>query len=124
MTDWIADILASPQFTALVLTAFASGVTGIVAWAARLIRRYVLRHLDERELALLRQIAVISVDYVEQVYQGADGPTKLAEATRVANAMIASYGLKVSAEQLLAIIEAAVYAEIARAELPTPPLGD
>lgn len=124
MLEWITTVLGSPEFTALLLAAFASGVTAIVAWTARFVRRYILRHLDERELALLRQIAVISVDYVEQVYQGADGPTKLAEATRVANAMIASYGLKVSAEQLLAIIEAAVYAEIARAELPTPPLGD
>ena len=122
--EWIASVLASPEFTALVLAAFASGITAVVAWTARFVRRYILRHLDERELALLRQIAVISVDYVEQVYQGADGPTKLAEAKRVANTMIASYGLKVSAEQLLAIIEAAVFAEVARTELPTLPLVD
>lgn len=109
--DIIATILASDAFAALVLTTVATVATAIVGWIGYTIRRHVLRRLDSDELALVRQIATVAVTYAEQKYRTSDGPARLAAAMSAANTMLAAYGVRVSAEQLLAVIEAAVYAE-------------
>ncbi|MCU0250208.1 MAG: phage holin family protein [Vicinamibacterales bacterium] len=116
--DWLIELAGSPEFTAFLLTTFAGIVTAVVGWVGVQFRKRILRELSASDLALLRSIAVVAVQYVEQKFKEAEGPTKLAEAIRAANTMISSYGLNVTVEQLTAIVEAAVYAEIAKTELP------
>lgn len=119
---WLQSILGSPEFTALLLTTFAGAITAIIGWVAVQFRKRILHDLSETDLALLRQIATVAVLYAEQKFKEADGPAKLAEAVKVANTMIASYGLIVTVEQLYAIVEAAVYAETVH-ELSGEPIG-
>ena len=111
LPTWLVSILSSPEFTALILTACATVTTAFVGWATIQFRKRVLHDLSATDLALLRQVATVAVQYAEQKFKEMDGPTKLAEAVKVANVMIASYGLDVTVEQLYAVIEAAVYAE-------------
>ena len=111
LPTWLVSILSSPEFTALILTACATVTTAFVGWATIQFRKRVLHELSATDLALLRQVATVAVQYAEQKFKEMDGPTKLAEAVNVANVMIASYGLDVTVEQLYAVIEAAVYAE-------------
>jgi hydroxypyruvate isomerase len=109
--DFLQSLLSSPEFTTLLLTTFATVVTAIVGAVAIQFRKRILHELSATDLAMLRQIATLAVQYVEQKFKEAEGQTKLAEAIRVANTMIASYGINVTVEQLAAIVEAAVYAE-------------
>lgn len=118
LPSWVISILSSDAFTTLVLTTFAGIVTAIVGWVAIQFRTRILHDLSATDLALLRSIAALAVQYAEQKFADADGPAKLAEAVKAADALIASYGLKVTAEQLIKIIEAAVYAETLHADLP------
>jgi hypothetical protein len=120
MQEFILSILGSPEFTALILTAFATAVTSIAGYLALQFRKRILNELSVADLALLRSIAVIAVQYAEQKFKDADGPAKLDAAVEVANTMIAGYGLKVKVQQLVSIIEAAVYAETVHAAVPEP----
>ena len=115
---WVASIIGSDAFTQLILQAaviIATGVAGVVAYQ---FRKRILHELSATDLALLRSVAVVAVQYAEQKFKDADGPTKLAEAVKAANTIIAGYGLKVTVEQLIAVIEAAVFSEIAKTPLP------
>ncbi len=118
MDDIIRQILASQEFTTLLLTAFAGVVTGVVGWVAIQFRKRILHDLSATDYALLRDIAADAVLYAEQKFKDADGPAKLAEAMKAADTMIASYGINVTVEQLEKIIEAAVYAEVIKTPLP------
>jgi len=119
---WIMSVLGSTEFTALLLTVFAGVTTAVVGWVAVQFRKNILHQLSATDLTLLRSIAMVAVQYVEQKFKDLDGPAKLQVAIEAADKMIASYGLKVTIEQLTSIIEAAVYAEIAKAELPALPV--
>jgi hypothetical protein len=121
LPTWLQSIIGSPEFTALLLTTFAGVVTGVVSWVAVQFRKNILHSLSATDYALLRDIAADAVKYAEQAFKNADGPTKLAAAIDAANAMIASYGLTVTVEQLAKIIEAAVFAEIAKQGTEPPP---
>lgn len=116
--DWLISVLSSDAFTSILLTAFAGVVTAIVSWIAVVIRQRILHDLSATDLALLRSIAGIAVQWVEQTLADADNAAKLAAAVKAADAMLAGYGLRVTIEQLTAIVEAAVYAETAHATLP------
>ncbi|MBA3875560.1 MAG: hypothetical protein C0498_01265 [Anaerolinea sp.] len=118
LIGWARDTLGSPEFTALIIATFTTAVTALVGWVGLVVRRNILRQLDERELALLRQIASIAVTYVEQTYRDLDGPARLAKAQEAADALLASYGLRVTSEQLRAVIEAAVYTETTKGLVP------
>ena len=115
---WLYNFLGSPEFTTLLLTTFAGIVTAVVGWVAIEFRKRILHDLSTTDLALLRSIAALAVQYAEQKFKDNDGPEKLAAAMAAANSMIASYGLNVTVEQLAKIIEAAVYAETLHATLP------
>jgi hypothetical protein len=119
--DVIRSILGSPEFTTALLTALGIVITALVGWVGTMVRRYIVHALSDRDLALLRQIAAIAVQYADQTFKDADGPAKLTEAMKVADAMIASYGLTVTSEQLRAIVEAAVYLELAHTDVLTEP---
>lgn len=114
LIEFVGGFVGSPEFTAWLLTAFAGVVTAVVGWVGVQIRQRILRQLSAAELALLREIAAVTVRYVEQKYRELESSAKLAEALRVADAYLVAYGLQVSSEQLLAIIEAAVYDEFNR----------
>jgi len=118
---WLVSIISSDAFTQLVLTTFAGIVTAAVGVIAYQFRTRILHDLSATDYALLREIAADSVIYAEQKFKDADGPAKLAEAMKAADAMIASYGIRVTVEQLEKIIEAAVYAETIHASLPGDP---
>lgn len=120
ITDWLTGVLGSPEFSTLLLTTFASAVFAFVGWLGYLVRRNILRNLSATDFALLRSIATIAVQYTEQKFTDLDGPAKLTAALQVADTYIAAYGLKVTAAQLLNIIEAAVYAETIKMTLPEP----
>jgi hypothetical protein len=117
--DWLISVLSSEAFTSILLTAFAGVVTAIVSWIAVVIRQRILHDLSATDLALLRSIAGIAVQWAEQTLADADNAAKLAAAIKAANTMLAGYGLRVTIEQLTAIVEAAVYAETAHATMPT-----
>ena len=124
MDTFIQNLLGSNEFTSLLLTTFAGVVTGVVSWVAVQFRKNVKHNLSATSYALLQQIAADAVRYVEQTYKEADGPVKLAAATQAADSIISSYGLKVTVEQLNAIIEAAVYGQINQDKVPVPPPGN
>lgn len=107
-------VLASDAFATLILTAFAGVVSAAAGAIAYYVRKNILKNLDAAELAQLREIAALAVQYAEQKFKDAAGPEKLQAALRAADAMIASYGIKVSTNQLVKIIEAAVYVETTR----------
>ena len=116
--DWLVSVLSSDAFTTLLLTTFAGVVTAIVSWIAVQVRTRILHDLSVTDLALIRSIATIAVQFVEQTMATEAGSAKLAAAIHAADTMLAGYGLKVTIEQLTAIVEAAVFAEIAHASLP------
>lgn len=49
-----------------------------------------------------------AVRFVEQVYQDLHGPDKLREAMKKASELLAGYGIEISDNELIAMIEAAV----------------
>lgn len=126
MIDILRGILASPEFTALLLTTFAVIVTAIVGLVALPVRTFIARNISAKDLALLTDIAVVAVRYVDQKFHDLNGESKLAQAVLKANDLIAKYGLKVTINDLLTVIEAAVNTETYSpySDLVDPPLID
>jgi len=118
MPDLIATIIGSPEFAAFILAAFATTVGAVVTWLGVQFRKRILRSLSAADLALLRSIAVIAVQYAEQRFKDAGGPVKLEEAMNVADTMLVGYGIRVNTSQLRAIVEAAVFTETLKLALP------
>ena len=118
LTTFFQNILGSYEFTALLVTAFTAVATVVIGVVGYQFRKRVLHELSATDYALLRSISTVAVQYAEQKFKEADGPAKLAAAIAAANTMIASYGLKVTVEQLTKIIEAAVFVEIAKTNFP------
>lgn len=104
-------LIGSPEATAFFLTTFAGIVTAVVSWVAVTYRREILARIPAKELETLGSIAALVVQNIEQRYEDADGPAKLADAMGLADDFLAKYGIKVTAEQLRAAIEAAVFTE-------------
>lgn len=115
---WLASILGSDAFAQLVLQAVSVIAVSVVTWVAYQFRKRILHDISATDYELLRKIAADAVIYAEQKFKDADGPAKLAEAMKAADAMIASYGIQVTVEQLEKIVEAAVYAETIHADPP------
>lgn len=119
IADFINTILTSDAFATLVLTAVASTVATAVGAIVYYVRKRILKDLDAAELAQLREIASLAVQFAEQKFAQTSGPIKLAEAMKAADAMLQSYGIKVTTTQLRTVIEAAVYTAIAQKQ-PAP----
>jgi hypothetical protein len=113
---WLEEVLRSEAFATLIITSFAGFVTAMIGWVGIQFRKRILHDLSATDYALLRQIAADAVKYAEQKFKDANGSVKLNEALKAADAMIASYGISVTTGQLVKIIEAAVYAEIAKTD--------
>lgn len=116
--DLLDRLWQSEQLTSLLLTGLATASAAAVAWLGVQFRRYVLSRLTANELELLRNIARDSVRYVEQTMRKGKAEDKLAEAIRVANVYLRAYHMKVHPDQLRAIIEATVYSDVVKTELP------
>ena len=102
------------------LVAVTSLVGFVVSFAAWAWHKYVLGKLTQEELATLQRIATLAVTAAEQMGLGQTGEAKLALALDFASKQLDVYGIKVSAAQLRAAIEAAVYSSITRWELAPP----
>ena len=69
--------------------------------AKNLYRRYVNTEVKQN-------VCRTAVRFVEQVYKDLHGPEKLREAMHAASKMLEGYGITISEEELVAMIEAAV----------------
>lgn len=112
--DVLRALLGSPELTTLILGAFTSIVVAVVGRLAYQARLSLVAHLSASEFALLKSIAATAVQFTEQKFSDLGGPAKLEQALTAANVQIAAFGIKVTADQLLRIIEAAVYTETAK----------
>jgi len=128
MPDFIGNVLGSPEFTSLILSAVAVIVGAVVSYATWAWRHFVLGKLSAQELETLQRIAAIAVLAAEQMGYGGTGEAKLAIALDFASKQLLVYGIHVTPEQLRAAIEAAVYGNITRwspvpAPAPLLPIG-
>lgn len=112
-------VVAIPALVA----AFGAIGTGI-GFVLKRLYTFLGKKLSAAQLTLLMDVATRAVQYAEQVYKDANGEFKKEQAIAAAQTFLAAYGLKVSASQLDAAIEAAVYATITAATVaataPTP----
>lgn len=127
-----AQILASPAFTAFAIAMLSA----FVGWAALQIRHagnflaeqvrtliegVIGRKLTAQELDILLSVARTAVLAAEQLGLGQAGEEKKAKALEIAAKFLEARGLHVTAEQLDAAIEAAVYEALTvRKPLPAP----
>lgn len=112
--------------TAIPALVAAAGAVGTgIGFIAHKVYVLLARKLNAAQLTLLMEVATRAVQYAEQVYVAGNGETKKAAAIEAAQTFLAAYGMKVSAAQLNAAIEAAVYATLtaakAEAALPAVP---
>ena len=117
-TEFIGSILASPEFSGLVIAT----LVGLAGWLARSIKQFIGEKLSAEQLKLLMTVAENAVRVAEQTGATATGAQKKAKAIEVAQSYLDAYGIKVSAEQLAGAIEAAVYSEFTQFKAPEPPI--
>lgn len=85
--------------------------------AFRLLRR---KHSAE-ELRVLRDVATVAVQAVEQMSKTKPGKERLDQAIALASVQLRAYGIKVEPDQLRAAIEAAVLLANVSLQLPAAP---
>ena len=85
----------------LVLILFLAIGAFLGGQARNLYRKYVTTEIKQ---SVCRTV----VRFVEQVYKDIHGPEKLAQAMMRASDILAEYGIQISDEELIAMIEAAV----------------
>lgn len=112
MNELINAIVGSQEFSEFLLTSVTTVVVAIVGFVAVQARKLIADNTTQTELTALNNIAAIAVTYVEQKFSDLGGPAKYAQAVALANSLIAEAGIKVTVQQLQAIIESAVYTEI------------
>lgn len=104
----ILTILASPEFAAFLFTV----VVTVGGYIGKLAASFLKSKLSETNLRRLVIIAENAVRVAEQTGLGKTGEEKKAEALRVAQTYLDSFGIKVKAAQLEAAIEAAVFSQL------------
>jgi hypothetical protein len=113
--------LLSPILANIILTVVGSLVTVLTAFAVG----FVKTKLNTGQFELLQRIAADVVMAVEQSTYGKEildkANVKKAMAMEMASLFLAKYGIKVSAEELSAVIEAAVASELNANKLIEPP---
>lgn len=112
----ILGILQSPEFASIVLTAAVAGA-GLIG---RAVYQFLRRKLTTEQLRILFIIAENAVRAAEQTGLGKTGAEKKAEAIAYAQTLLDAYQIKVNAAQLVAAIEAAVFAELNQLAVPEP----
>lgn len=112
MNEFILNILASPEFATAMLTLFVTVVGGAVAFVGKEVRALLRKKLSAEQLQILMKIAEQAVFVAEQTGLDHEAEEKKAEALRIAATYLQAYGIKVSAAQLDAAIEAAVFSHL------------
>ncbi len=96
MENFLGGYLA--QILTVLLLAFAAFLG---TQCKNLYRRYVNTEVKQA-------VCRTAVRFVEQVYKDLHGPQKLLQAMKKASELLANYGITISEEELIAMIEAAV----------------
>lgn len=112
MDEFVNNLLASPEFAQLILTIFTVTLTGVVAFVGKELKSFLHKKLSAEQLAILMKVAEQAVFVAEQTGIDHAAEEKKMEALRVAEAYLKAYGIKVTAEQLDAAIEAAVFSQL------------
>jgi LL-H family phage holin len=102
--------LMSQLATALVV-ALVPVVIGALGYLVRAAIAYLKARTSAEHYALLEQLAGQAVAAAEQTMKSAAGKTKLEAAAAVVRSALLKKGIKLDEEQIVAAIEAAVYAE-------------
>jgi hypothetical protein len=118
--ELISTILQSPEFAAFLV----SVLVAVATFVGKSLRDLLVRNLTAKQLEMLMTIAVNAIRVAEQLGYDQTGEEKKAEAIRIAQTYLDAYGIKVSAAQLSAAIEAAVFAELTKSRLPAVTEGE
>lgn len=117
-TGLVVDL--SPYLTQI----FLAVMTAVVAFVGKAARDFIAANKDNKNYALLNDIAEVAVQAAEQLYAKQDGETKKAAAIEYAQSALDKTGIKFDAAALENAIEAAVLREFnypAAVEPATPP---
>ena len=120
MESFIASVLQSPEFASALATIFITVVTAVIAFLGKAARDYLSHNLSSAQLNTLLLIAQQAVAVAEQTGATKAAEEKKAEALAIAQTYLDAYGIKVSAAQLDAAIEAAVFNEFNRFKFIAP----
>lgn len=110
--DILRAILASPEFTTFLIGLVTTVLTSVFAFVGTKLRALLDSKLTIQQREILLQVARQAVQVAEQMGVGKLAEEKKAQAEQVASAYLAAYGIKVSAAELDAAIEAAVFTEL------------
>ena len=106
--EFLRSILNSGEFQVAILGA----VLAFIGWLGKKGRELVNSRITAEQLQTLIRIAQEAVKYAEQTGAAKTGEEKKAQALAVAQTFLDLYGIKASAAQIEAAIEAAVFSEI------------
>ena len=105
----LAQILASPAFTQAVASVFLMVMTGVIAFVGTRVRLWFDRRLSADDRAALNEIAMEAVQFAQQTGLDTELAKKKQEALEYASRALIAAGIDVSAKQLDAAIEVAVF---------------
>lgn len=116
MQEFLATIVTSPEFGAFLITVLVA----VASFLGKALRDFIVQKAKPEQLRFLMDVATKAVRVAEQTGLSKTGEEKKAEAMAIAQTFLDAYGVKVSAAQLSAAIEAAVFVEIGKIEVPEP----
>lgn len=119
--SYVHAILTSDIFMAGLVAAFFAAIAALPTFLVRF-WKLLGRRLSAADIELLTKIATASVTAVEQQMKKAENQEKLATALDQARKSLATYGVKVSDEQLRNAIESAWFLAKSNMTLPPPPV--
>jgi LL-H family phage holin len=114
------ETFASQLATALII-ALVPVVIGGLGYVARSVVAFVKARTSAAHYALLEQLAAQAVAAAEQTMKSAAGKAKLEAAKAVVTNALLKKGIRLDEEQVVAAIEAAVYAETLKVDFA--PIG-
>ena len=116
MNDIFDLIFGSPELSFFLLAT----ATTVAGYVGKVIVSLIQRKLNAEQIRVLLAVARTAVLAAEQTGAAASAEEKKARALAIAQTYLTAYGIKVSAAQLDAAIEASVLAELAKVHLPEP----
>ena len=93
--------ILSTYLNQIILALFLALAAFLGAQCKALYKKYVTTEIK-------RAVCRTAVRFVEQVYKDLHGPDKLREAMRKASDLLAGYGIVITEDELVALLEAAV----------------
>jgi hypothetical protein len=123
--DFTHSVIFSDPF----ITGVALAILGMATWLGKQIasaiadwRARANHDLTSEQFKTLIEIAKLAVATAEQLGVGAFAEEKKAKALQVVNTYLKLYDIPVTAEQIDAALEAAVWTELNQWKVQTPPL--